>query len=422
MVFINKRGIFKMGRTWSEMIEKDRSNPSAFSWISRYGSVTFNVFGRDFPDGGMNEVGLYIWEMNEDAEYPQDESLPRLDQMQWMQFILDSYSTVDEAIQCASEIEISGWGWHYFVGDARGDCAAIAFIDGRPKVNRGPTMPVPGLFNTPYDRELELLRYYKGFGGLYEPDLDDCKVPRFVKTAVMTRDYDPAQDAVEYGFQMLSNLMVYDVPEWSVIVDEGRRDVYFRTRLNPEIKHISMDDIDFINNPNALILNMDVAEGGDAMARFQPYSNERIRDFMDSFVVPILPEEFFTGGGLTLEEYLDRFSTHTDAAAFEKNQFFKGTWKTENQGAEDDWELTVSLNTEKDAVTGEISFSPDADDSFEIEHLQLIGNLLTFTFKAGVRHQLVPELVEVQAIIEDGRMEIDLFDIENYLRSAVLAK
>ncbi len=70
MVFINKRGVFKTGRTWSEMINKDRSNPSAFTWISRYGSVTFNVFGRDFPDGGVNESGLYIWEMNEDADFP----------------------------------------------------------------------------------------------------------------------------------------------------------------------------------------------------------------------------------------------------------------------------------------------------------------------------------------------------------------
>ena len=60
LVFINKRGIFKLGRTWSELITKERLNPSSHCWISRYGSVTFNAFGRDFPDGGMNEVGLYI--------------------------------------------------------------------------------------------------------------------------------------------------------------------------------------------------------------------------------------------------------------------------------------------------------------------------------------------------------------------------
>lgn len=137
LIFINKRGIFKLGRTWSELTTKERLNPSSHCWISRYGSVTFNNFGRDFPDGGMNEVGLYIWEMSSDIEYPKNDTLPKLNQMNSMQYILDNYSTVEEAIQCASEIEIDGWGWHYFVGDARGHTAAIAFIDGEVVVNKG---------------------------------------------------------------------------------------------------------------------------------------------------------------------------------------------------------------------------------------------------------------------------------------------
>jgi len=75
MVFVNKRGVFKTGRTWSEIINEDRSDPSAFTWISRYGSVTFSVFGRDFPDGGVNESGLYIWEINEDADFLENSNL-----------------------------------------------------------------------------------------------------------------------------------------------------------------------------------------------------------------------------------------------------------------------------------------------------------------------------------------------------------
>ena len=86
MIFINKRGIFKTGRTWSELINKDRSNPSSFCWISRYGSVTFNAFGRDFPDGGMNEAGLYIWEMNEDPDYPKNDSLPKSNELDAIHF------------------------------------------------------------------------------------------------------------------------------------------------------------------------------------------------------------------------------------------------------------------------------------------------------------------------------------------------
>jgi choloylglycine hydrolase len=101
LVFINKRDVFKTGRSWSELINKDQSNPSTAAWISRYGSVTFNTFGKDLPDGGMNEAGIYIWEMglsNSEVVYPKDASLPNLNQMHWMQYILDTAATLDEAL------------------------------------------------------------------------------------------------------------------------------------------------------------------------------------------------------------------------------------------------------------------------------------------------------------------------------------
>ena len=145
LIFINKRGTFKTGRTWDEIVSKEPQRYSSHTWISRYGSVTFNNFGRDFPDGGMNEVGLYVWEMNEDACYPRNDSLPKLNQMNWMQYILDNYSTLEEAVRCASEIEIDGWGWHFFMGDGQGNTAAVEFIDGKVVVHQGEQMPVPAL-------------------------------------------------------------------------------------------------------------------------------------------------------------------------------------------------------------------------------------------------------------------------------------
>jgi hypothetical protein len=36
--------------------------------------------------------------------------------------------------------------------------------------------------------------------GNYEPDVDDPKVPRFVRTAVLINEYQPEDDAVDYGF------------------------------------------------------------------------------------------------------------------------------------------------------------------------------------------------------------------------------
>lgn len=107
-IFINKRGIFKQGRSFSEMITKEGKNPSTVRWISRYGSVTMNNFGKDFIDGGINEAGLYIWEMNEEADYPQNKKLPRIVHMNWMQYVLDNYATTEEVIRSASEFQIDG--------------------------------------------------------------------------------------------------------------------------------------------------------------------------------------------------------------------------------------------------------------------------------------------------------------------------
>jgi penicillin V acylase-like amidase (Ntn superfamily) len=35
-------------------------NGETISWISQYGSITFNQYGKEFPTGGMNEKGLVV--------------------------------------------------------------------------------------------------------------------------------------------------------------------------------------------------------------------------------------------------------------------------------------------------------------------------------------------------------------------------
>jgi len=47
---INKRNISKIAFKFNNPVR----------WTSRYGSITFNQYGQDFPNGGMNEQGLVI--------------------------------------------------------------------------------------------------------------------------------------------------------------------------------------------------------------------------------------------------------------------------------------------------------------------------------------------------------------------------
>lgn len=48
LIFVNKRGVAKTATV------ADAPNPA--KWVSRYGSVTFNQYGRENPTGGMNEA------------------------------------------------------------------------------------------------------------------------------------------------------------------------------------------------------------------------------------------------------------------------------------------------------------------------------------------------------------------------------
>lgn len=51
-LMINKRNVTKTAMQTGTAID----SPAA--WTSRYGSVTFNQYGRESPMGGMNEAGL----------------------------------------------------------------------------------------------------------------------------------------------------------------------------------------------------------------------------------------------------------------------------------------------------------------------------------------------------------------------------
>jgi penicillin V acylase-like amidase (Ntn superfamily) len=416
MIFINKRGIFKCGRSWSELYTKEGTNPSTYRWISRYGSVSFNNFGKDFPDGGMNETGLYIWEMNESADYPQDTTLPKLFMMNWIQYVLDNCYSLDEVIQSASQFKIDGWTWHYFISDGTGNCAALAFINGKVNVTRGAAMIIPALFNEPYNRELELLRYYKGFGGLYEINLNDPKVPRFVKAAAMIRDYDPSTDAVKYGFNMLEKIAVNDIPEWSVIFDAGRRNIYFKTRLNPVIKMFAMDGCDFSNGSPVQILDIDMKEGGEISRRFHPYSNDEMKTFLEKKLIPLVPEQFFTGGGLTVREFADRFSCHGDKSKKPELQYFTGVWKTKPESKDDVvWELKFTVI--QDAVHGEISNSKGSASRTPVEHLVMNGDSFVFTFRTDKG-----TLYEFKCNIRNNQLYATVLGIENNYGEVVFTK
>ena len=78
-IIINKRNVMKTRSSWFELTTGEKDPSPNLAWTSKYASVTFNPLGREFPDGGMNETGLFIEEMTlTGTKFPEDPSKPRI--------------------------------------------------------------------------------------------------------------------------------------------------------------------------------------------------------------------------------------------------------------------------------------------------------------------------------------------------------
>src|SRR6187402_2640162 len=136
--FINKNGQLVFGRnydwvTGAGMIctnlkglsktSMQTENGETISWVSKYGSISFNQYGKEFPTGGMNEKGLVVELMWLDGtQYPASDDRPAVGVLQWIQYQLDNASTTAEVIGSDKIIRINDKATpiHYLVADATG--------------------------------------------------------------------------------------------------------------------------------------------------------------------------------------------------------------------------------------------------------------------------------------------------------------
>lgn len=318
-VCVNKRDVYKVGSTWRALKTYSKYLPHSFNWISRYASVTWSGQGRDLPDAGINEAGLAIEEMSlAQHHYPFVGVRLRLFQMQWIQYHLDSFSTVEQVIKSASLVIPDGWSWHFFVADKGGNCAALEYIDNKLVVHTGRDMPITALCNRTYEEEFSLLKNYEGFGGNKAIDLADKDIPRFVRSALMLKKYDPEihTSGVDYVFSILANLSV-EITRRSYVVDIRNGVAYFRTGSHPQIRHFSLNSFDFSCDTPVQILDLNARYSGDVTDKFHDYTygeNRRISENWVNHVLQMYPDktkEDRIEDGLT-PEHIDRYARYPE--------------------------------------------------------------------------------------------------------------
>ena len=273
LIFVNKRGVAKSAS------DGDSSNPA--KWVSKYGSVTFNQYGRENPTGGMNEAGLVVEQMwLDESVYPND-SRPSLGTQEWMQYVLDTSATTAEALKNASTIRIvSDVRVHYLINDKDGHSASVEFLNGKMVSHTGDELPIPTLTNDTYDKSIGYSRANSSKEVTTSSSLD-----RFTRASVKTEEFarnpKSEQAAVDYAFAVLSNVAQKGFTQWSIVYDQKRGRVYFRTLRSPEIKSIDTRAFDYSCGTTVKMLDIDVKEAGDMTAKFADYTRRANRDLID---------------------------------------------------------------------------------------------------------------------------------------------
>ena len=269
LVIINKRGVQK---TAFQYRGKEYGRP--VKWKSKFGSITFNQFGREMPMGGINEAGLVVEVlMLKDSVYPEPDSRPTISVLQWVQYQLDNFSTTKEVIESDSQVRIlqtfSGPGIHYLICDKEGNSAAIEFLDGKLICHKGDEMPVQVLTNSTYAEGMR--SWHKA-----DPPHTYVRARRFVRTAELLGRYgaEKSGDPVEYAFDVLARVSQGSFTKWSIVYDIQALTIYFRTFSNPKIRRIDLRNFGFSCNSPVLILAIDSLISGDVSGRFTEYSRE----------------------------------------------------------------------------------------------------------------------------------------------------
>jgi penicillin V acylase-like amidase (Ntn superfamily) len=226
------------------------TKPNGKNWVSKYASITFNHFGKDFPLGGINEKGLVIEELSTyPVKYPKIKDKSTLNEFEWIQYNLDSFSSVKELIESLPETSIQKFYFdlHFIAADKSGDAAVIEFIDGRAMVFTDSLLFNPVLSNNNYN---ELLRYKDLYKTTGRKILDvRNSQERFLKIIelIKTKKNFETVSQVNASMNILDSVKVQDT-RWSIVYDITNMNIYFKTFLNEQIKKISFDQFDLTNH------------------------------------------------------------------------------------------------------------------------------------------------------------------------------
>ena len=318
VVYSGKNGMVATGRSmdWKTemhsnlwvfpkgMERNGETGANSLKWTSKYGSVVTSAFEIASTDG-MNEKGLVanlLW--LPETEYPvRDQSKPGLAITAWVQYMLDNFATVEEAVayideavtfidentfQVVSDLMPDGSRLatlHLSISDATGDCAIFEYTGGKLTVYHSKEYKV--MTNSPtYNKQLALNEYWKSIGGLSFLPGTNRPSDRFARASFYINALPPTDDvriAVASVFSVIRNTSVpygISTPEfpeisttqWRTVSDSKNLLYFFESSLTPNTFWVNLRETDL--SEGAPVLKLSIANGetyhGNATKEFKP--------------------------------------------------------------------------------------------------------------------------------------------------------
>ncbi len=301
---VNLRGVQKRAFTMP--------GTPGFAWVSRYGSISLNQNGRDFPYGGMNEAGLVIEQMwLRETVYPDADGRGELMELQWIQYQLDTAATVEDVIASDAVVRISRDSFtplHFLVADAKGSVAAIEFLDGVMVAHRGADLPHAVLTNCRYADSLRYLEAKTANATTYFNDWTRNSSGRFMTAVGAMEDFPARRNRqVPHAFEILRLVSQGSGTKWSVVYDIRQKEIHIMTLGNRTVRKLRMNEFRF--DPAQTPLYQDIQASSLRRRDFKPWNAAANMALIEaaSREIPFLRDlpreylEFFGGYSSTAE-------------------------------------------------------------------------------------------------------------------------
>jgi choloylglycine hydrolase len=263
-------------------IERSDGANGRLTWKAKYGSIIATAFDLIATDG-MNEEGFaghILWLAESDYGKPADDAV-QLSQAVWLQYYLDNFATVAEAVAWTNESQVqiaqlfdpTGHlvpTLHLAIDDATGDSAIIEYTDGKPTVYHDRAYRV--MTNSPtYDKQLELLAENQQTDGSPHPlPGSTLASDRFARASYYVAHQVQPKTQIEAMAAMFSIIrnaaQPFRTPEpgkpdasqtiWQVVLDLTNKRYAFESTTRPNIVWVDLDEVSFTEGTKVLRLDL----------------------------------------------------------------------------------------------------------------------------------------------------------------------